>query len=476
VPTPVDRVLAAAGDPPLLHPGDALVVLVSGGRDSVCLLDVAVTVCGPGRLLALHVNYGLRGAESDADEDHVRRLCRAANVELDVISAPAAPVRGNLQAWARDLRYAEAVSRARERDARVAAGHTATDQVETILYRLAASPGRRALLGMAPADGLLIRPLLGTTREMTAAYCRERGIGWREDSTNAGDKYVRNRARHGLAAALGDLHPAAAENVVRTARLLRDEAAVLDEVVNTALAGRDRISLTHLSELPPALARLVVLRLAEDAAGRLVPTVGGRVAELVGLAPRGGSAELAVGGGVRAVVEYGVLRFESSEPRTVPPEVSLPVPGTVRFGLWQVDCELQPANLDPGDPLSAGPGETAATTGDQRSAAFRSPGVASVGLLDADVLVPGGLTVRPWRAGDRIAPLGLGGTKTLADLFTDHRVPRAERRTVPVVACGQDVAWVPGIAIGERFRVSDRTTRTAILRAYAAPGMSQPGQ
>jgi tRNA(Ile)-lysidine synthase len=467
VPTAVDRVLRAAGEPPLLRPDDAVVVLVSGGRDSVCLLDLARTVCGAGGLLALHVNYGLRGSESDADEDLVRRLCDAAGVELDVLHAPAAPARGNLQAWARDLRYGESVSRARERGARIAAGHTATDQAETILYRLAASPGRRALLGMAPADGLLIRPLLGVTRELTGAYCRERGLPWREDSTNSGDRYARGRCRHGLAAALAELHPAAAENVVRTARLLRDEAAVLDEVVATALAGRDRISLSRLAELPPALARLVVIRLAEDAAGRLVPGAGGRVGELLGLAPRGGSAQLELGGGVRGVVEYGVLRIEATGPELVPAAVTLEIPGAVRFGSWQVDCELEPTP----------PGAVERIAIEPRISEWAGRGArASAVLLDADALRPDGLTVRPWRAGDRISPLGLEGTKTLADLFTDRRVPRAERRAFPVVTCGREVAWVPGLATGERFGVSERTTRTAVLRACAVPVASKAGQ
>ncbi len=448
--TPVQRVVAAAGDPPLLHPGDAVVVLVSGGRDSVCLLDLVATVCGPDRLLALHVNYGLRGAESDADEDHVRRLCAAAAVELDVVRAPAAPSRGNLQSWARDLRYAEAVSRARDHTARIAAGHTATDQVETILYRLAASPGRRALLGMAPVDGILIRPLLGVTRELTADYCRERGLDWREDSTNSAGTYARNRARHGLAAALGQLHPAASANVARTARLLRDEAAVLDEVVSATLDGRDRVPVARLAELSPALARLVVIRMAEDAAGRLVPGAGHRLPDLLGLAARGGSAQLDIGGGVRAIVEYGILRFEPDGPRLAPEAVGLPIPGTARFGSWQLDCTLEPPTLTQASPQP--------------------------GLLDADLVEPAGLTVRPWRAGDRIAPVGLGGTKSLADIFTDHRIPRAERRTVPVVACGAEVAWVPGLATGARFRVSARTTRVAVLRAHAAPDPADPVQ
>ena len=172
----VEQVRGAVAAGGLLHPGDRLVVLVSGGRDSVCLLDVAATLCRPAGLLALHIDYGLRGAESDADAAHVRRLLGAAvGVALEVRRAPPPPSAGNRQAWARDLRYAAALSLARARDARVAVGHTASDQAETVLYRLAASPGRRALLGMAPADGLLIRPLLGSAARTPAATARSGG-------------------------------------------------------------------------------------------------------------------------------------------------------------------------------------------------------------------------------------------------------------------------------------------------------------
>ena len=106
------------------------------------------------------------------------------------------------------------------RGARVAAGHTATDQAETVLYRLAASPGRRALLGMAARDGRLVRPLLEVTREQTAAYCRERGLAWREDAANDDDIYARARVRRGLVPELRAVHPAAERNVARTASRL----------------------------------------------------------------------------------------------------------------------------------------------------------------------------------------------------------------------------------------------------------------
>ena len=310
-----------------LLPADArIVAMLSGGRDSVCLLDLTVSICGAENVHALHLNYGLR-AEADGDERHCRELCERLGVALEVVRAPRPPGVGNLQAWARELRYREAARLAREldvggrtsaghrqsdagprkTDALIAAGHTATDQVETILYRLAASPGRRALLGMAPREGRLVRPLLSLTREQTADYCRARGLAWREDASNDNEQYARARVRNGLVVALDAVHPAAQQNVLRTAELLREEAEVLDGLLDAELRGASSIALERLAELPAALARLVVVRLAEQAAGTYVPQAGARVQELLALGARGGRAELHVGGLVGAVIEGGRL-------------------------------------------------------------------------------------------------------------------------------------------------------------------------
>src|ERR1039458_428246 len=223
----------------VVSPSDRVVALVSGGRDSVCLLDVLVSICGAWRVPVLHVNYGLRGEESDGDERHVRELCERLGVRCVCSAAPGAPERGNLQAWARDLRYARALELSG--GALIATGHTASDQAETVLYRLAASPGRRALLGMAPREGRLVRPLLGLTREQTAAHCVARGLAWRDDSSNASPRFARGRVRHGVLPALADVHPAAEQNLLRSVEILRAESAVLDDVVDVALAGRSRV-------------------------------------------------------------------------------------------------------------------------------------------------------------------------------------------------------------------------------------------
>ena len=233
-------------------------------------------------------------------------------LEIERPRRPEGP--GNLQAWARDTRYAAAARLALPDEASIATGHTADDQVETILYRLASSPSRRALLGMRPRDGSLVRPLLGFTREQTTAYCEERGLEWRDDPTNEGGAYARNRVRHRLAPALAEIHPAAARNVLRTAELLRDEAEVLDALVDAELGSsnggaRGTIELDRLAALPAALRRLVVQRLADRAAGRPVPGAANHADEVAALR-RTGTAMLDLGGGVRAVVERGVLHAE----------------------------------------------------------------------------------------------------------------------------------------------------------------------
>jgi tRNA(Ile)-lysidine synthase len=302
--------------------GQPILVMLSGGRDSVCLLDVAVALLGPERVSAMHVNYRLR-EQSDADERHCVEVCRLLGVELEIVRAerdersPGMPgAVGNVQAWARELRYDAAMRIARGSDALVATGHTASDQVETILYRLAASPGRRALQGMVARDGRLIRPLLRVTREQTAAYCQARGLAWRDDESNEDERYARTRVRNGLLPALRAVHPAAETNVLRTAALLREETELLDQLVTHELAGRASIAIVRLGELPAALARLVLVHLAEDAVGTYVPQAGDRVEELLALGRRGGRAELHVGGRAGAVIEDGVLTMVKLPPRS----------------------------------------------------------------------------------------------------------------------------------------------------------------
>lgn len=405
--------VAAAGR---LRRGEPVLVMLSGGRDSVCLLDLAVALCGPGAVRAVHVDHGLR-ASARAEAGLCRALCAALHVPLEV-EILAGPPRGNVQAWARAERYAAA--RRHRGDARIAVAHTADDRLETLLYRLAASPGRRALLGMAASEGDVIRPLLGVTRAETGAYCAERGLAWAEDPTNDDPAYARNRARRDLLPAFRSLHPAADANALATQDLLRAEAEVLDSVVAGALhAAGSPPEVARLATLGPALARLAVQALADAAADGAAPAIGARVPEILALGTRGGTASLDLPGGLVAEVSYGRLRIARRVAPAAPPAPGvLPVPGELAFG----------------------DGRVRAHTG----SFARGDGVLSDRALD------GQLEVRPWRDGDSMRPAGRGGSRSLQDLFTDARVPRPLRRRLPVVLAGGEVAWVPGVATGER--------------------------
>ncbi len=406
----MERPLEAARASGLVAEGRPVLVMLSGGGDSVCLLDVCLRLGAEVR--ALHVNYGLREG-ADVDEAFSRELCSGLGVQL-AVERVSLPEVGNLQAAAREARYAAA-----ERHAAgdYAAGHTASDQAETVLYRLATSPGRRALLGMEPRRGRLVRPLLRATREEVRDYLRARGLEWREDPSNADRRFARSRARGELVPALRSLGPAAERNVAETALLLREESEVLDAAAGEALAGLGggpAVELSRLRELEPALARLVLRRLAGD-----VPLSRADADRLLALGEAGGTRALDLGGGLRAVSEYGVLRLtHAREGDESPPAAELAVPGTARFGGWEVEASLE------------------------------KPGEVSVRSAPA-------FSVRSWRDGDRMRPVGLGGTKSLQDLFTDRKVPRALRRTLPVVCAGDEVVWVAGVAVDERWAADE---------------------
>ena len=391
-------------------------MLVSGGGDSVALLDIARRL--EARVSALHVNYGLREG-ADADEELVRRLCSQMGVSLQVERVDLGEGGGNLQERARDTRYALAERLA---SGDYAAAHTASDQAETVLYRLAVSPGSRALHGMAPRRGRLVRPLLMATRGEVRAHLRARGLEWREDPSNADRRFARARVRHDLLDALRSVGPAAERTLAETARQLREEAELLDRAVDDALevlGGGPAISLAGLGEQPAAVRRLVLRRLAEQAAGQGAEPRALSAAETAAILALGeqGTKSLDLGGGLRAVAEYGTLRFSRAPELAVPEPVALPVPGRARFGDWEVEAE-------PGER-----GEVAVVAG----------------------ALAGGATVRAWRDGDRMRPVGVGGTKSLQDLFTDRKVPRALRRTLPVVEARGEIVWVAGVALDERY-------------------------
>ncbi len=426
------------------------VAMLSGGPDSACLAAGLVVLLGPGSVSAVHVNYGLR-PDSGRDEAAFLELCERLGIESRVAAVSLDAAAGNVQSAARDARYGAAEElRATTGGDWIATGHTRTDLAETVIYRLATSPGRRALLGLPARRGRIVRPLLALGREDTRRLALAASLPFHDDPSNRDPKFARARIRAEVLPVLRDLGPAAEQTIAATHAELTEEAEALEAIAAEALdaAGATTgavgesavVSAEGLEPLPAAIRRLALRTLAERVAGRPVALGSDLAAEVLLLAaqPEGGEADL--GGGLTAQCESGLVRIIAPRAAEELVPATLPVPGTARFGSW----ELRAEHVDPAPEVGLHGEDTA---------------LFALGAVGAE------LEVRAWEEGDRIRPLGMSGHKTLQDLFTDKRIPRSLRRTLPVVVKNGTVAWVAGVALSEEFRLAAPAEAAVLVTA-----------
>jgi tRNA(Ile)-lysidine synthase len=429
----------------LVDPISSGVVLISGGADSACVAAGLVEAVGPKDVHALHINYGLRES-AERDERVCRDLCSRLRIDLHIERPTGVATDGNLQARAREARYAAAERlRLRTGGGWIATGHTRTDLAETVLYRLAVSPGARALRGLRAHSGRLVRPLLQLERADTRRLATEAGLPFADDESNQDLRFARNRVRIEVLPALRELSPALERNIAETQAELIEEAELMDRVVLEALevagaaAGAVAIRAEALAGSEPAMRRLALRGLAERAAGHAVALGRRRAAQIMRLAATAEGGEVDLGRGVQAICEHGLIRFAvSSEADAAPEPTGLRIPGHCRLGRWEVRAELRAGPVEP-----AGP---------------------DLATLDAEALGEE-VVVRTWRQGDRMRPLGMDGTKSLQDLFTDRGVPRSLRHQLPIVTAAGRVVWVAGVAVSEDFRLGPGPGEVAVLTA-----------
>jgi tRNA(Ile)-lysidine synthase len=442
------RVAALVADGGVLCRGERALLLLSGGADSMALLDLARRAdrrLGLGlTFVALHVDYRTRGASSTRDRRIVEEACGAAGVELRVVELERRPPKPGFQDAARRIRYdaAEALVARGAADVIVTA-HNRDDQAETVVYRLAkyASPG--ALRAMRPREGLLARPLLCLGAEEIRAYCAECGIVYGVDESNAGTDYARNLIRHQVMPVLARVNPRAGETIADLAATAAAEHDVLEAAVTDAWDraareapdGEEGLDLGALAAEPEALRTLCVRRLLARALGREA-LVERRLTALVGRLAAGtaGSQAVAVGRGFEAVREYDTLwvRRRAGGHASCPPVRLRPGAG-VEFCGRRFRADIIP-------------GATWERAGDEA-------------WLDA-AAAPEGLTLRHPRRGDRQRPLGMTQPVLLSDLLTAAKVPRARRPAAVVAEAGGRVAWVLPGRVSEEFKVTAATMAT----------------
>jgi tRNA(Ile)-lysidine synthase len=446
------RVLDQIRKSRIFTPGEHVLVGVSGGPDSTALLSILSRLRPKLQidLTVAHFDHMLRTRrEAGDDARFVKEVARALGVPLVTgaadVRASARRNHHSLEDTARRLRYAFLGEQALSSAAScVSVGHTMDDQAETVLLHLIRGTGLQGLAGMrarAPwpfgAGPDLARPLLRVYRRDTERYCRELGIEPRADPTNDLPIAARNRVRGELMPVLRRFNPRIEESIARLAATAGSESGYLDELarsyfsdIASITSSAVSISRRDLLAAHPAMARRLIRLALEQARGAAVDVETLHVETLRdALQQPPGSYSLPAG--LTATTNHRSLIIHSGPVPTARqiPETKLSVPGRTRAGGWVISSEILPI---------------------PRSFREASPEEA---YLDVASTGPD-LTIRSRHPGDRLRPLGLGGDKKLQDILVDAKVPARERGGVPLLCAGDQIAWVIGHCIDERFALA----------------------
>ena len=432
---------------------DTIVVAVSGGVDSMVLLDLFARERGL-TLIAGHFNHGLRGQESDDDETFAGERARAYGITFRTgrgDTAGESKRRGvGIQEAARDLRYDFLSGLRKDAGARrIATAHHADDNAETILLHLFRGTGVQGMSGIPVIRDGIIRPLLFADREEIEEYARNEHIPFRTDSSNAKDGYTRNAVRHHVLPLLKELvSPSVVANINRSGDNFRTLAAYLQEETRKVLeactvgrsAGGLRLSIPVLMERALFLRQHAILSAVEEISGE-----------------RPGSERVAA-----------VLALLENEPGTV-----VTVHGRTEAVRDRSEILIRHHTEPESFSISVEAGREYAIAGFRFSSALVAARGPSAGrdteFADAERTGLEGLTLRSWREGDSFTPLGMSGRKKLSDFFVDERIPLEMKHRIPVLlTAGGEVVWVCGMRLDDRFKITP-ATRRVLKMEYRSP-------
>jgi tRNA(Ile)-lysidine synthase len=403
----------------MLPEGSRVIVAVSGGADSVCLLHV-LRELAPGAVTGVaHFNHKWRAEASDEDERFVAAL--ASKLGLPFFRAEAAPAPGNLEQEARRARMAFFSGLG----ATVALGHTRDDQAETVLFRFLRGSGLAGLAGIPPAGNGMIRPLIDVTRKEVEEFLRFRNIPWREDSSNADPRFARNRIRHHLLPQLiRDWNPQLTETLARLADLAHEEEIYWTGTVGQVPDLPSAIDLPiSILTLPRALARRLIRRAIAQAKGNLRRIDFDDVESVFDLRR---SLHLP---GLTVKRSFDWIRFASAEAPSPPIPKEIIPPGTWSSpdGLSQICVRIAQVGV---------PEPCATLKVESCWFQIRSP-----------------LVLRGWRPGDRYRPAGQSRDQKIQEMFQKARVPSWRRTFWPILASEDKILWSRQFGVADEFAV-----------------------
>lgn len=448
----------------LIAHGQRIIVAVSGGADSIGLLHALKEIASSLRLklIVAHLNHGIRGHAANEDAAFVEARAKELRLKCVVgrrdVPRMAKQKGISLEMAARDARYVFFAKVLRQEKADVVAiAHTLDDQAETILLKLARGAGTRGLSGIRwrkVLGGLIvIRPMLEVSRQEVIAYLKERNLTWREDESNSDVAFLRNRVRHEILPQLASkLNPNIKNALVRTARILGDEDAWLDAIVDNMLPDcveSAKLSVERILSHPIAARRRILRSWAVDT-GVPPEYMSFDIVEKIDrmLHQKRGRSSIDVGGGWQICRAYGDLVSRRGNEGCVvdPYRTKLNLPGET---LLPDQCLRVTIEIGPG------------LTRDKTVQAGLLPAAASLSALS---IGRKNIYIRSWCAGDRMKPLGMGGTKKLQDIFVDEKVLLAKRQAVPILECGKSIIWIPGYRVAKGWEVTDQDADAVHVR------------
>lgn len=433
----------------LVEPGMRLVLGVSGGADSVCLLRVLHGLKKPlgipdDGLAVVHVHHGIRGAEADGDAAFTEQICRTLDIPCYLFreDVPALAKQGgvSIEEAGREIRYKRMEEiRSRLHYDRIAVAHNRDDMAETVLFHLIRGSGLRGLAGMAPRRGDIIRPLLGTSRAEIEAQLVCLQQSFREDSTNAELIYARNQIRNIILPAMREMNPRAVEHICETALEAGKSYAyicgqAMQAVQLHAAADGLELSIDSLHALDPALQEAVVTEAVAKAAAKRKDISRRHIRSVLALGNAETGSMVQLPYGICARRSYDKIILSGGKPETQ--DYSICISGT-------------------GDYEIPGMGIMAVTVIPMHECEEISKKTYTK-YLDYDK-IKGNLRIRTPQEGDFIVIDRKGNTKKLSRVFVDAKVDRVKRTGWPVLACGQEIIWVPGLRFSPAYYVTQDT-------------------
>jgi tRNA(Ile)-lysidine synthase len=446
----------------LITSGQRIIVAVSGGADSVAMLDLLHRLSADVQfdLHVAHLNHQLRGDAADRDAAGVERLARDYGIECTVgsadVQARSKREGRSLEDAARQERFEflESVRRAHGGH-RVALGHHRNDQAETVLMRLFRGSGATGLGAMAPArDDVWVRPLLDISRSRISDYARERQLPFTFDESNKDEHFLRNRVRNSLIPHLeAEYNPGIVATLARSAQLLRDEDEYLDNVASEAcskaLLHRDSRKLvlagSVLSGYHISIKRRMLRKILKDGFPAFGDFDFDAIQRILALLERGcGSAQISSGLSGHMASDRLYIFTEAS-----PFKVPIAVPGRTPVDSLGLTIET---SVRPAQELR----NSLKSSGSDRA------------FFDMQGLDLQSLAIRNRQPGDRFRPFGSGGSRTVSDFLIDEKVPRPLRDEVPLMVCGDTVLWVVGMRTAQPSSVSATTRQILETRVFSA--------